>query len=394
MKVNPVFRDVGMSKIVEVSERARLLAPDFEKQSGKSFIYFQRGEVGYKVAPFILDGYKEAIEKGFTKYPKSGGESFFKDAIAEYYADLNLDPENIIAVHGGQEGLQLIFNLYRGKKCAILTPCWSCMFDNIFPYTETEFVSVPLIKRGWQIDFDLLEKTFKRDDVEMFYFNSPHNPTGRVFPREDIDRLLLLCAKYGILFISDEAYSELAYSGTHYSPLENGEYENVVSINTFSKSFAATGFRVGYVISRRTDIIENLVKGNYTQTAGVATPTQYAFSKALLHPARNEWMQSYRKEMSARAEVLADVLDPIFDAHPPEGAFYSFFRPVEMVDNISYLDQEFAVCDRLMKNGIAVVPGSAFGEDFKGYVRLSFSTLNTEIIREGAQRFNEVILGS
>ncbi len=286
MRIHPTFANIGLSKIVQVSERARLLAPDFEKKSGRPFIYFQRGEVGYPLAPFILDGLREAIEKGWTKYPKSGGESFFKDAVVNDLAarDITgLKPDNILATMGGQEGLQLLFSYFRGRACAGFTPAWSCMFDNIFPYTETNFIPIPLhAQNGWAIDFAAVERTLPR--VDTFYFNSPHNPTGRVFPRADIERLCALCQKYGVLLICDEAYKDLAYTGEHFSPIQDPRWENVAVVNTFSKAFAATGFRIGYTVSRRTDLIESLTRAEYSQTAGIPTPIQFAFSKALSNP--------------------------------------------------------------------------------------------------------------
>lgn len=394
MRIHPSFADIGLSRIVQISERARVLAPAFESRSGQPFIYFQRGEVGYPVPPFIADALREAVEKGWTKYPKSGGESFYKEAVLADLASRginSLKPENVVSTLGGQEGLQLVFSYFRGRACAGFTPCWSCMFDNIFPYTQTTFVPIPLRpEAGWAIDFDRVERVLP--SVDTFYFNSPHNPTGRVFPRADVERLCALCAKYGVLLVCDEAYKDLAFTGEHWSPIADSTRPNVVSVNTFSKAFAATGFRIGYTISRRADLIESLTRAEYTQTAGVPTPIQYAFSTALTHPGAPEWLRTYRAEMRARAAALADNLDPALGAHAPQGAFYCFIN-LSPGDPARAAAVETAMVDRLMDHGIAVVPGSAFGRDFTGYARLSFSTLGTKQIAEGARRFNKVVLG-
>jgi len=396
MKIHPSFANIGLSKIVQVSERARLLAPDFEAKSGQPFIYFQRGEVGYPIPPFIGDALHEAVEKGLTKYPKSGGESFFRAAIVKDLVSrgiTGIGEANIVAACGGQEGLELIFSFFRGRTCAGFTPCWSCMFDNIFPYTETNFIPVPLrAELGWAIDFTQVEKVLPL--VDTFYFNSPHNPTGRVFAKADIQRLCALCAKYGVLLVCDEAYKDLAFTGEHYTPLADERNENLVVVNTFSKALAATGFRVGYIASRRLDLVDYLTRGEYTQTAGVPTPIQYAFSKALQHPELPAWMTAYRAEMQARAAALANNLDPRLNAHAPEGAFYCFINLAPPgLDEHGLAAHEASMVDRLMTNGIAVVPGSAFGKSFAGYARLSFSTLTPDVIAEGAKRFNRVVLG-
>lgn len=291
---------------------------------------------------------------------------------------------------GGQEGLQLILSYFRGRACAGFTPCWSCMFDNIFPYTETMFIPIPLRpETGWAIDFAAVEKTLPL--VDTFYFNSPHNPTGRVFPRADIERLCALCQKYGVLLICDEAYKDLAYTGEHYTPISDPQWENVAIVNTFSKAFAATGFRIGYTVSRRTDLIESLTRAEYSQTAGIPTPIQFAFSKALSNPGSAAWLKTYRDEMRLRAAALADNLDPRLGAHAPQGAFYCFIDlGAGRTDNAAARETEMV--DRLMNAGIAVVPGSAFGSTFTGYARLSFSTLSAKVIADGAKRFNKVVL--
>jgi aspartate/methionine/tyrosine aminotransferase len=402
VKIHSSFRNIGLSKIVAVSERARVLAPGFEKKSGKPFIYFQRGEVGYPVPAFIADGLAEAIQKGFTKYPKSGGEAFYKDAVLAELAShgmTGLGHENIVATMGGQEGLQLVYSYFRGGVSAGFTPAWSCIFDNILPYTETTFIPIPLKpENDWAIDFAAVEKVLP--GVDTFYFNNPHNPTGRVFSRADTERLCQLCAKYGVLLLCDEAYKDLAYVGEYWSPVADERFPNVVGVNTFSKSMAATGFRVGYAVSRRVDLIDYLTRGEYTQTAGVPTPIQYGLAKALAHPARAQWLRDYRTEMRARASALADNLDPRLDAHPPEGAFYCFINlvpdkptatPTQTAAEL-LAARETQMVDKLMDHGIAVVPGSAFGASFVGWARLSFSTLPAGVIADGAKRFNEVVL--
>ena len=395
MRIDAGFQKIRLSKIVEVSELARQIAPEVEKRTGKPFVYFQRGEVGAPPPPFLTQGLTEAIAQGNTKYPKSGGEPAFKQAVAEMVSRedrVAIEPGQLIATMGGQEGLQLVFSLLRGGRCAGFTPCWSCMFDNIFPFTQTTFVPVPLIaEQGWAIDFALLEKTLP--GVDTFYMNSPHNPTGRVFTAAEIERIHALCEKHGVLLVADEAYRDLVYQGEHVSALRFDKNGTVVSVNTFSKSMAATGFRVGYTISKRKELIEHLTRGEYTQTAGVPTPLQHAFAKALRHPELATWRAGYRAEMVVRREALVANLDERFGATAPQGAFYCFvdLRPFgEGWSDGRRAEKE--ATDRLLERGIAVVPGSAFGETFAGYARLSFSTLTGPAVADGAKRFGEALL--
>jgi aspartate aminotransferase len=396
MRIDLGFQKIRLSKIVEVSERARELAPPFEARTGLPFIYFQRGEVGGTPPPFLAQDLQEAIAQGFTKYPKSGGEPAFKQAIAERLASderIEVDPSQIVATMGGQEGLQLVFSLLRGGTCAGFTPCWSCMFDNIFPFTQTNFVPVPLIaEQGWAIDFDRLERVLP--GVDAFYFNSPHNPTGRVFTPEEVERIHGLCVKHNVLLISDEAYRDLVYVGEHVSALSFDSTGTVVSVNTFSKAMAATGFRVGYSVSRDRKLIEHLTRGEYTQTAGVPTPLQHAFARSLTRPERRAWMENYRAEMTRRREALVAGLDQRFNARAPEGAFYCFVDLRHIAPRWSDgRTAEREAMDRLLAAGVAVVPGSAFGEGFAGYARLSFSTMPAAQVADGARRFGEALWG-
>jgi aspartate aminotransferase len=301
---------------------------------------------------------------------------------------------NVLATMGGQEGLQLVFSLMRGGTCAGFTPAWSCVFDNIFPFTQTTFIPVPLLAdKGWAIDFARLEKVLK--GVDSFYFNSPHNPTGRVFTAEEIERVHGLCKKNNVLMIADEAYRELVYEGTHISPLTLDRDGGVVSVNTFSKSLAVTGLRVGYTVCRDKGLIEMLAKGEYTQTAGVPMPFQHAFAKAMSHPELPAWMKQYRASMTDRRAALVAGLDPSLRASAPQGAFYCF---VDLRDEQSGLSQveataqaEQLAVDLLTTAGVAVVPGSAFGSDFAGYARLSYSTLSPAAITDGARRLGRAI---
>lgn len=383
MRINSNVRRIGLSPIVRISELAAKVAPEFEKRTGKPFIYFQRGEVGYKCPAFLAEAMKEAIENGFTKYPKAGGEPALKEAILETdAAELNLDPSEIVITSGGQEALQLIMQMFSGGTCGLLTPAWPCLFENIFPYTGMKYKEIPLRAwaADWTIDFEAVEAAMP--DLDVFYFNSPHNPTGRVFSEEDITRLAALCQKYGVILVCDDAYKDLVYKGQFYSPLLD-EYENVIAVRTFSKSFAATGFRLGYAVSRRRDLIAHMMRAEYTQTAGISSPTQHAFAQALRHPQRDEWQNTMRLTMKFRSEKLVEGLGTDKLGCAPEGAFY-WFGKLPDADAIRTDDQWV---NHLLSEGIAIVPGSAFGEDFEGYARLSFSTLDADRVLEGAKRF-------
>lgn len=389
------FTKLGLSRIVEISERARIEAPEFEKRTGKPFIYFQRGEIDLPLPYEIKNNLERAISEGKTKYPKSGGEPFFKEAVINYFEEsgIRLRKENVMATYGGQEGLMLAFALYRGSKAAGFGPCWSCILQNIVPYTETDFSLVPLEKKDGNFIFDENKLEEKLRNVELFYLNNPHNPTGKVFSRDELERINYLCKKHDVILISDEPYNEIVFDGKkHVSvlELENVDSDTIVS-STFSKSFSATGLRIGYAISRNLETINLMTKGEYTQTAAVHTPTQYALASFLNNKnKREELLKSRREEFEARRDTMYKTLHSILcDAPKPEGAFYFFPDLKKFFPKADDIDE--TLLNLFMKNGIAIVPGGEFGKEYEGHIRLSFSGMNNPLIKEGSERLKSVL---
>lgn len=394
--ISPAFKNIVLSKIVKISEIVREKKEEFEKSKGKPFIQFQRGDIGIPTPDYIKKAVNDALQKGLTNYPKSGGENFFKDAVIEHLKEMgikNIGRENIMATYGGQEGLQLVFSLFRGSKCIAFSPCWSCMLDNIFPYSETNYKLLPL-KENFEIDFEKFEKSIK--NAEILYLNNPHNPTGKVFTYEELERINYLCKKNDVLIVSDEAYKDILFDGNKFYSILEFDNDNVLSVFTFSKTFSATGFRIGYTVSRIPSIIEKMTLGDYSQTAGVVTFLQYAFKEALLNKEeREKWLNSFLKELSERRDVAYEELKSfIDDVYKSGGTFYFFIDFKKLLKKKIKGNVEDYIVNSLIEEGVAVTPGSAFGKDFSGYARISISTLGKELIREGIKRIKNFFLNN
>lgn len=384
---------ISLSPIVAISEEVNRKA----SETGKEFILFQRGEIGFQTPQYIIDALAEALKQGLTKYPISGGHIKLKNAIIKklnIFNNINgLDPDNIVVVHGGQEGLQLVFKLFEGQKAVGFAPVWSCVLENFVPYSRTDFIQIPL-EKDFSINYKLLEEEIT--DAAFLYLNSPHNPTGKIFSREEVEKIVEICRRYGTYILSDEAYERITFDGKmHFSPMQS-DYENIIGVYTFSKTYAMTGWRLGYLVSRNKKLTNIIKLSDYTQTAGVPTYTQFAGAEALLNSnMEKESVDNFMKEFSIRRDALYEGLksiDGIKLPVKPEGAFYIFPDFSEFVPkDISLEERKLYVYHKLLEAGVATVYGSCFGNYFQNNLRFSYSTTNLQQIEEGLRRIRKTL---
>ena len=387
-KFHPSFTKLGLSSIVAISEQVR----DIEAVTGRKIIPFQRGDLNIDAPAYVKEAAKKAIDANRTKYPRSGGEPGFKEAVVHYHKETGVDlsPANIICLHGGQEGLQLAFSLFRGKRVLGFSPYWPCLTGNIFPYAESSFETLPLEVKNGKLTFDAGELERKLKTADLLYVNSPHNPTGKVFDREELRLIDGLARQAGVVIVSDEPYDKIVYDGLkHVSMLELGN-ENTIAVFSASKSYAVTGFRAGYAVSRNTQITGLLTRANYSQTAGVATHIQDACAAAFNDKEhREEWTAFLKGALQKRRDVLYSELVEVFPGLvKPQGAFYYFLDmrgilPAGVKNSDEYLLNLF------LDNDVAIVPGGGFGKE--GFMRVSFSGTSLEETAEGARRIVRAI---
>ncbi len=394
------FQAIGLSPIVAISEQIRSLAPEFEK-SGRPFAFLQRGELADPTPDFVVSATHEALDAGLTRYPKAGGEPWFKEAVIEHLEQEHnisgLLPENVLCTYGGQEGLQLVFGLLAGGTVLSFAPVWSCVLDNTFPYTSFNLVTSELmeVEGRLEVDFEDLER--KLQGVDVLYLNTPHNPTGKVFSKQELLRIDKLCRRYEVRIVSDEAYKDFVFDGAqHISPLSFGG-DHSIGVYTCSKGFAATGFRIGFVVCRDAALIRRLTLGEYTQTAGVVPFIQKAFAEALTNRVeRPEWQAALLAKLEARRDLICERLAPVLgeDLYKPEGAFYIFPNLANVV-SVPEMESDPSqyILQRFLDHGIAVIPGTAFGdENYAHHVRLSFSGVTDHVLDVSLDRVLEGVL--
>jgi len=382
------MQNISLSPIVAISEEVNRKA----QETGKDFILFQRGEIGFSTPQYIIDAMVDALNQGMTKYPISGGHIKLKKAIVEKLQKFNnvqgVEPENIVVVHGGQEGLELVFKLFEGQKAVGFAPVWSCVLENFVPYAKTNLVQIPL-EEDFSVNYTLLENEIK--DAAFLYLNTPHNPTGKIFSKDEIEKIVDICRRYNVFILSDEAYEHITFEGKkHYSPLQS-DYENIIAVFTFSKTYAMTGWRLGYIVSKNKQLANIFKLGDYTQTAGVPTYTQFAGAEALLNTEKEQQaIDGFMKEFIVRRDALYEGLKSIDGVKlpgKPDGAFYIFPDFSEFVPK--GLDKDEAklfIYKKLFDAGVATVYGSCFGKYFQNNLRFSYSTTNLQQIEEGIKR--------
>ena len=399
------FKNIGLSPIVEISERAKELTPEFERRTGRSFVYFQRGEVDFDPPPGLTQAIaraatEPALVKRTSCYPKSGGEADCKDALIGHYARrgvTGLGRESVVITYGGQEGLELVFGMFRNGTALAFGPIWSCIIENIAPYANVKVLLSPFRHEDGQLKVDFADLESKlAAGVSFLYLNNPSNPTGKVFSREELGEIERLCRKHKTFILADEAYKDIVFDGKKHVSMLEFDGDHIIVSGTGSKTYAATGYRFGWLLSRNREITARFAtRGNYSQTAGVVTLMQYAFAQVLNDDKTEQWIAQNAARYQRRRDIIFTGLSPLFGGrlYKPEGAFY--FMP----DINSFLPEGLAekdkfFLDKCLENGFAVVPGSAFGgRDYEGQVRLSYSTVGSGQLKSVVERFAE-FLGS
>jgi aspartate aminotransferase len=346
---------------------------------GEDSINLGLGEPDFNTPPHIIEAAKKALDEGFTHYTVNKGILELRNAISTKLEEDNnilVDPESIIVTVGASEALHIALQALINEDDEVLIP------DPGFVSYDASVklaggVSIP-VRLKEEDEFRMtpervLEKITPR--TRAIILNSPANPTGSVMKKKDIKVITEIADDLGLAIISDEIYEKIIYDEKHYSPARFSE--NVITINGFSKSYAMTGFRIGYVTSTP-NLIEEMLKVHQYNTACASSISQKAALAALQGPQDSVYIMV--KEFRRRRDLIVQRLrDMGIDCVKPQGAFYVFPK-------IKY--PEVFVVDALKKD-VILVPGSACGIYGQNHVRLSYAT-SYEEIKEAMDRLEEI----
>tara|TARA_B100000131_G_scaffold312291_1_gene346190 strand:+ start:138 stop:1295 length:1158 start_codon:yes stop_codon:yes gene_type:complete len=354
--------------------------------AGDDVISFGLGEPDFQPPPIAIEEFHKAMLDGRNKYTTTAGLPELRKVIAESWSnyDSNLDENNVCMTMSGTNAL---FNCFMalietGKNILIPEPYfplygpdvtltggearyYPCLFENEF---------IPLI--------DDLEKLVDENTKAILY-NFPSNPTGAMLSVEQRDTLLNFAKKHNLWIISDEVYDRIIYEGEHVSFLGT-DYDRVLLINSFSKTFAMTGWRIGYILSPNLEAMKQVIKLQYYLAACSNDGMQYAVLAAFQNA--SEYPEQMALEFKERRDLICQRLNqmPGVSCHIPKGAFYVF--PKVSVDGMN--SEDLAI--ELLKGGVLCSPGSAFGQSGEGHLRFAY-TISKDDISLGMDKVEAVL---
>jgi len=382
---------------MEISERAAQLTPSLTlsidskakamKAEGIDVCGFGAGEPDFDTPEHIKRAAIEALEAGFTKYTPNAGIPELRQAIADKFAadnGLNYRASQIVVSNGAKHACYnaILATCQPGDEVIIPAPYW-VSYPDMVRLVGAEPVIVPTSERNaWKMRPEDFENAMT-PRTKMLIMNTPGNPTGSVYTREELEAIINVAAEEDIYVLSDEIYEKLVYDDAKHvsvASLSKEAYDLTITINGFSKSYAMTGWRLGYLaapdaVARAVDSIQSHTSSNPSSFS------QYGAVAAL--KGDQQPLADMREEFDMRRNYMFDRLSKISNvtAVKPQGAFYILVN----ISQLGLTSQNFA--DRLLsKANVAVVPGAAFGDDRT--VRFSYAT-SLDVIKKGLDRFQD-----
>ena len=363
------------------SDRALAIQPTGVRKmfdlAGDDVISFGLGEPDFQPPPVAIEAFHQAMLDGRNKYTTTAGLPELRRKIAESWISYqdDMDERNVCITMSGTNALLNLFLTLVNPGDNVLLPepyfplygpdvsiaggearYYSCLFENEF---------IPSVED--------LESLVDEHTVAILY-NFPSNPTGGTLNEGQRDELLDFAQRHNLWLISDEVYDRIVFDGPHVSFMGT-EYERVLLVNSFSKTFAMTGWRMGYIISTNLEAMQQVIKMQYYITACSNDAMQHAILAAMNHA--SEYPDLLANEFKQRCDLIVERLNamPGVECHKPKGAIYVF--PRVHVPNMG--SEEIAM--ELLKDGVLCSPGTAFGPSGEGHLRFAYTISQQDIIR-------------
>ena len=361
------------STTLEITAKAKEL-----KDAGHDVIGLGAGEPDFNTPEHILEAAKKAMDEGLTKYTPSGGLPALKKSIINKLQNdqgISYKPSEIIVCSGAKHALYTLFQviLDEGDEVIIPTPYWVS-----YPEQVKLADGVPVYVEGkeeneFKITPEQLKETIS-SKTKAVIINSPSNPTGMIYTKEELEALGQICLEHNVLIVSDEIYEKLLYDGNEHvsiAQISEALRQQTIIINGVSKSHSMTGWRIGYAAGNAT-IIEAMTNLASHSTSNPTSIAQYATIAA--YDGSQDTVEVMRQAFEERLNIIFKKLNKIpgFRCLKPQGAFYLYPHVLEAAKLAGFEDVDSFAKALLEEEKVALIPGSGFGTP--DYVRLSYAT--------------------
>src|ERR1035437_2440645 len=376
---------LGTETSFVVLARARELEAE-----GRDIVHLEIGEPDFDTAPNIIEAAKKALDAGYTHYGPPAGLPQFRKTIAEVEGarrGLEFKPDQVVVTPGGKPVMYYAI-------MAIVNPGDEVIYPNPgFPIHESRIgpargppVPLPLLEsKGFSFSIDDLRQLIT-PKTRMIVINSPQNPTGGILTQDDLRQIAELAVKHNLWVLSDEIYCRITYDGFQNYTIASypGMAERTIILDGFSKTYAMTGWRLGYGIMPK-ELAEVVAKLQTNVASCTASFIQIAGIEALTGP--QAWVDNVVEEFRRRRDVIVDGMNSIpgFKCHKPLGAFYVFTNTTG-----TGIDSRTLAARLLNEGGVACLSGSTFGKYGEGYVRFSYAN-SMENIEKAIERIRKLL---
>ncbi len=385
MHIAKRMKTLGTETAFEVLVRARAL-----EAKGKDIVHLEIGEPDFDTPGFIRAAAKQALDKGFTHYGPAPGLPDLRKAIAEHMSSrlgVPFNQNQVVVTPGGKPIMFFVILACGDEGDEVIYPNPGFpIYESVINFIGAKPVPLPLREANeFRVDVDELERLIT-PKTRMLIINTPGNPTGGILTREDTRRIAELAVKHDLIVLSDEIYSRILYDGFEHVSITTfpGMPERTIILDGFSKTFAMTGWRLGFGIMPE-ELVPKIAQLQINSNSCTASFVQMAGVSALSGP--QDEIDEMVKEFTRRRDVIVDGLNAIpgFRCHRPLGAFYVF-------PNITGIGKSSRViADHLLEHaGVACLSGTAFGSHGEGYLRFSYAN-SIENIRKALDRIRAAV---
>ncbi len=376
---------LGTETAFEVLARAKAL-----ERQGKDIIHLEIGEPDFDTPKNIKEAAVKALHAGYTHYVPAAGIPELREAIAEYISKtrkIPVDPEEVVVTPGAKPIMffAILACVERGEEVLYPNPGFP-IYESMINFVGAKPVPIPLKEENdFRLDHEYVKAKITKK-TKMIILNSPENPTGGVLTKEDL-KVIADCIvnRDDVLVLSDEIYSRIVYEGNHESIASlPGMKEKTIILDGFSKTYAMTGWRLGYGVMRK-DLAEKITQLMINSNSCTCAFVQMAGVEALKGP--QDSVEKMIAEFRERREVIVSGLNNIkgITCKKPKGAFYVFPN----IKGVGKTSKEFS--DYLLNEaGVAVLPGTSFGKYGEGYLRISFAN-SVENIKKALDRISKAV---